>query len=233
MPFNAEVNKDRIKQIENNGGLAKKTLQRRDNTLDRFKAFSLDYFKNDSAITSFDVVMTNEEKLEDALIGYFESLRVRSANKQEDHPMRNTIDNLKSHLKCAIGIASHGKIDITNSARFPRLAMFYRGLKANLKQVGKGEVSHFRSIDDMSLAKLFKLIGLVYAVFVSRGSPEFHRIRGNLPVSVLTAFPGAKLSKLLQYCVQFIISLWDVRRGLEGLRILKKDAFSKKKDPEI
>ena len=61
---------------------------------------------------------------------------------------------------------------------------------------------------------------------------RFSQIWVSLPSHVKENYQGTKLFKLFQMVIQFIVTLWDVRRGCEGLRELTKLHYDKYYEPE-
>ena len=110
----------------------------------------------------------------------------------------------------------------------PEFTTFMTGLNRDLKNHGKGDTEHHAALDDRSMAKIFTAIAVVTNVFNFRGTDEFMLEVEKLPAEYQTNF-----QKWLHMCVQFLICLFDMRRGSEGLRKLTKTHFVKEYDEEL
>ena len=169
--------------------------------------------------------------LEECLMNYFEAFRV--GVRDEDGvvsvglPKKNTLESAKSGLKNWILTRTKNQVDIMNKGMFPRFTMLIKGLFRELKQEGKGDTTHHEPIDEASLAKIYAAIKNVTELFKCRGTDAYLQHLEKVPASY-RSLPH----KWLQMCIQFTISLLDVRRGCEGLRELKKNHFVKHYDEE-
>ena len=219
----AEVDDAFTEKLIQGGGLKEKTLYRRKKVAEDFSK----YVADTSSSTFQELIAGEKTNLEKTIIKYFQTMTV--GQKQEDGsviqimPKRNTLDFIKSNLKLVILAESEQKIDITNSVQFPKFSQFLKGLQKETKAQGRGDTDHHKPIDKESLAKIFKLGADVSAVFDAKESG------GNVAdaVSKLPQEYQGSYHYLLQHMVQFLLTLFDVRRGQEGIDSLTKTHFKK------
>ena len=210
MVKNIAVNPDRVQELVEKGGLKPDTLRKRAKALEDLGSFLAANHK-----LSLDEALTNPG-LEGFLMEFFESLRVEQKDENgEVHdlsPKGRTLDSLKSNLKIAIEQKTEGKVNILDQPTFPRLHMVLKGVYKNIKQQGRGDTKHFPPINKHDLVQIFAFITLITQLIQARGQPEFFDLIGKIPQEYRCEY-----HRLLQWCVQFIISLFDIRRGREGL----------------
>jgi hypothetical protein len=84
--------------------------------------------------------------LEAALIDFFAAYRVPGPDGAPQLPKRGTVDVNRSHLKVHILNVSDGKINISEGSVFKRFEKFISGHFKQLKEAGKGEVTHTRGV---------------------------------------------------------------------------------------
>lgn len=223
-----EVDYEHALKLMEGGGLKDKSLKLRKKIAQDFDSYAQANF----SLTCAEIVSGDVKQLEKALIGFFETLRV--SQRQEDGsmvdviPKRNTIDSYKSNLKQHILDLTESQLDIT-SARFPLFSKFMKGYCREVKTVGRGETKHHQPIDDESLKKIYCLGADVGAVFEAkiRDKSVIHELVSKLPEKYRGSY-----HYLLQMLVQFTLTLFDVRRGNEGLDMLTKNHFEKSHYPK-
>ena len=115
MPKHVEADFEHVGRLIDGGGLKEQTLRVR-----KKMAQDFDSYAQESQGMSITDLLLDITKLEKALIGFFETLRV--SQRQEDGtmvdvvPKRNTIDSYKSQLKQHILSESENKLDITSAS---------------------------------------------------------------------------------------------------------------------
>ena len=99
-----------------------KTIKKRDGVVRHFEKFL--HKKKQEPL---EKLLTNQEKLESALVTYFKHL-----GELDKLPSVNTVDAKKSHIKCKIYDMTNGKVDIFNSVKFPKFRRIYNALKRKI-----------------------------------------------------------------------------------------------------
>lgn len=129
-----------------------------------------------------------------------------------------------------------GKVDLSNCAQFGKFNTHLAGLPSVPKPIGKNDTTHHPEIDESSMNKIFEFCALVTAVIISRDTLDPSCLKAKLPGSDhFSAEEKFKFTEnyhtLLQMAVQFILTLFECRRGCEGLDSLTKDHYRLDVDP--
>ena len=114
-----------IQETTENGGRAKRTIQRENRVLTIFS----DFVSREISVT-FESLVVNQEKkceLEDVLIKFFCLLRVKNKENVLDLPMKNTAECYKSHLKSIIQKMTENRWDILRASQFKKFNEYYKG----------------------------------------------------------------------------------------------------------
>ena len=99
-----------------------------------------------------------------------------------------------------------------------------KGLRKNITKQGRGFTTHYKPIPN---DVLFKIIGLlakyqkIMEVRKMKNYAAYHKALDELSPDVRDSY-----HKYLTYGAQFIITLFDCRRGREGLREINKDHYA-------
>ena len=142
MVFHVASDPSEIENLVASGGLAKATLVKRKRVGEEFT----DYLKTKNA--NFEEVVEIPPELEPHVMTYFQELRVQKTVDGKtvgEMPMKNTVLDIKSHLKSYILQVTQNRVDISSEAQFPQFARLMKGLLKNLKAVGKGATNHFQA----------------------------------------------------------------------------------------
>ena len=109
-----------IEDLKENGQLSKSTRLRRKGNVARFSKYIVTYKK-----TTLDELIANaleskegRKKLENALMGFFNSLRVVDAEGKFLRPMNNTCEGYRSHIKMYIMEKTEDKLNIYSKGEF-------------------------------------------------------------------------------------------------------------------
>ena len=226
MPHNQVSDPKRVEDLVLGGGLMPSTLKKREHAFTAFDTFVKSQYK----ITADDAIKS--ERLEEFLMAYFSSVKVQQKDSTGELvdmiPKQRTMDALKSNLKLAILQKTENKIDILNKIQFPNLGRLVKGVQKDIKKQGRGETDHKRPMGKNDLSKIFKFITQITKLFQARGTEEFSTLLKEIPMEYRNDY-----HRLLQWSVQFVLSLFDIRRGREGLDELKVQHYIKQHNQEL
>ena len=221
MPANVNLGHDELEDLVSKaGGLEKETLKKRKYALDDFKMFVTNQSRD------FDALLQSNADFEEICIQYFTGLRVKNASGELDLPKKNYVLAIKSHLKIAINEYTAGHIDITDNGRFPSLQKAFKGLYKKLKENGKGDTAHYEELPEKHLTEIFKLLAAVQGVMAARKNKDreaYEQAKNHLPVSYHENY-----HMLMQCGAQFILTLYNCRRGRQGISFMTRNHFAKK-----
>ena len=88
---------------------------------------------------------------------------------------------------------------------------------------GKGEIEHHKEIPEDTLNAIWDLCAKLEYLLEARDSENYEAY-----MEALDQIPFAwkhKYHELLRICIQFLLTLLDIRRGNEGLELLTKEHF--------
>ena len=225
MPDHVDVDESHIEELYKGGGLKNATLARRQRVGQDFKNF----VQEKLSVSAEDLLGGDKGPLEDAVTKFFMGLRV--SQRQEDGstesivPKRNTLEFFRSMLKQFILMETNSTVDITSATVFPKFTQCFKGLIKEVKSHGRGETQHHKPLDKVSLEKIYQIGADVAGVFEAKlSNGDVSAAVGKLPDQYKGSY-----HYLLQMIVQFVLTLFDVRRGQEGLDMLTKQHFKKEK----
>ena len=116
-----------IEDLKENGQLSKSTRLRRKGNVGRFSKYIVTYKK-----TTLDELIANaleskegRKKLENALMGFFNSLRVVDAEGKFLRPMNNTCEGYRSHIKMYIMEKTEDKLNIYSKGEFGEFMVIF------------------------------------------------------------------------------------------------------------
>ena len=228
MPKHTEVDSVHIEDLKSSGGLKEKTLKARKKVADEFDAYALSSLDLSLEDLIYEAENGDVSKLQTTLMQFFGTMRVTSKKPDGSSvdvvPKRNTIDAIKSNLKVHILEKTKNKIDITSGGLFPEFSKFMKGFAREVKSLGRGDTKHHQPLDEESLKKIYSLGADVCAVLEARISDK---TKLQDAVSRLPQQYHGSYHYLLQSMVQFVMTMFDVRRGKDGLDMLTKDHFQK------
>ena len=90
-------------------------------------------------------------------------------------------------------------------------------------RTGRAEINHHKPIPNDTLDAIWKLCSSLEKLLEARKSEDavvYETSLQEIPIDWRD-----KYNELLRICIQFIITLLDVRRGIEGLELLTKGHF--------
>ena len=101
---------------------------------------------------------------------------------------------------------------------FPLSTKRWKAFVTNLVQNNRAETTHHEEVSPETMEAIIELLCNVKDALEARGTPEYQSKLNMIPVEWQT-----KMNYLLQYGAQLVLTLFDVRRGKEGLEILRKE----------
>lgn len=219
MPRNITIEEEVYDRLEDGGGLNKETLRVREMNFECFEKF----VRSDNPDTSIEgLLKTDEGKVVfgDILGRFFFSLRVVAADDgTEKLPKRRYAEKIRSNIKCVM--VERFKVDITDPASFPQAAKRWKSFLAELVKNNRAETEHHEEVDPETMNAIMKLLVNVKNALLARGTEKYNELLSKIPAGY-----HGQLNYLLQYGALFILTLYEVRRGREGLELLRKADFT-------
>ena len=219
MPRNVTISEDDIERLEDGGGLNKNTLRCREA---HYKCF-VDFLQTDTPEDTIEELLKSEEgkiRLGDILGRFFFSLRVLAADDgTEKFPKRRYAEKIRSNIKCKI-VELH-KVDIVDPVNFLQAVKRWKSFVAELVKNNRAETDHHEEVDALTMTGIMELLTNVKNTLEARGTESYRVLLSRVPAGY-----HDKLNYLLQYGAQFILTLYEVRRGQEGLEELRKEDFT-------
>ena len=154
---------------------------------------------------------------------FFFQLRVKDKNGDVLVPKKNTIAAYKSGIR--MEVKEQHKVDIFDTCLFPEHDKLWRSVDKMLANNGRSETKHHDEVDPETMRKIYNLLSLLQNLMESRGTPEYEKKLAELP-----AEHHGDIHKLLQWGAMFILNMFEVRRGSEGMETLEVQHFKVFKD---
>ena len=218
MPRNIVLDEEAVETLEQGGGLKADTVKTREQHFRHLEAYVLEAEPN----TKFEVLLESEEgrkRLEELIGLFFYSLRVTAKDDgSEKLPKRGYALKIRSNLKCFI--MEQFRVDITDPILFPNSSRKWKSFINELVVNNRSETEHHEEIDPITMVGITQLIMDVVDALEARGTESYQEKLSKIPFEWQD-----KLNRILQDGVQFILTLYEVRRGKEGLELLKKKDF--------
>ena len=218
MPRNIVLDEEAVETLEQGGGLKADTVKTREQHYKHLEAHVLEAEPD----TTIEVLLQSEEgrgRLEELIGLFFYSLRVTARDDgSEKLPKRGYALKIRSNLKCSM--MEKFRVDITDASLFPNSSRKWKSFINELVVNNRSETEHHEEIDPITMVGITKLIVDVVDALEARGTERYQEKLAKIPVEW-----QFKLNRILQDGVQFILTLFEVRRGKEGLEFLKKKDF--------
>ena len=218
MPRNVVLDEEAVEALEQGGGLKADTVRTREQHYKHLE----EYVQEAEPSTTIEALLQSEEgrrKLEDLIGLFFFTLRVTARDDgTEKLPKKGYALKIRSNLKCAI--MEKFRVDITDASLFPNSARKWRSFISELVVNNRSETEHHEEVDPITMVGITKLIIDVVDALEARGTDKYQEKLSKIPFEWQD-----KLNRILQDGVQFILTLFEVRRGKEGLEFLKKKDF--------
>ena len=217
MPTHIVIDDEDLERLEEFGGLEAETVKTRETNYNWFvKYVESDGFQLEELFSSED----GRDKFCDLFSRFFFSLRVKSKDDgTEKLPKKAYAEKIKSNIKIKIG--DEHKVDVYDPVLFPTLSNKWKAFVAELVKKRRAEVEHHEEVDPITMESIFVLLANVKEAIEKRGTKEYEDILSRIPADY-----HEKLNYLLMWGAQLILTLYEVRRGGEGLEELKKKDFN-------
>ena len=218
MPCNIVLDEEAVENLEQGGGLKADTVNTREQHYKHLEAYVLEAEPN----RTIEALLHTEEgrgRLEELIGLFFYSLRVTAKDDgSEKLPKRSYALKIRSNLKCYI--LENFRVDITDASLFPNSSKKWKSFMNELVANNRSETEHHQEIDPVTMVSLTQLIIDVVDALQARGTEKYQEKLSKIPFEWQD-----KLNRILQDGVQLILTLFEVRRGKEGLEFLKKNDF--------
>ena len=228
MPTNKEVADDDADLLEllKGGGLKAATIKDRERSLNQFKEFVV---KETGGVALDELVVTKKglERLDVLFPKYFLTMEVLVTEKGQvvkRRPKLGYAKKVRSGLKCQI--EEDFKIDVFDLKMFPNHKKQWLSFVHKLATEGLAETEHFEEVDPVTMEAIMELVQNVYEALAARGKPDYLRKLQKIPLEL-----QPKMHSVLQRGAHFIHNLFEVRRGGENARDLRKSHFDIITDP--
>ena len=228
MPTNKVIADDDPELIEllKGGGVKAETMKERERFLEQFKEFVV----KETGGTSLEELVGCKEGLErmDLLFPkYFLTMEVTVTEKGQvvkRRPKLGYANKVRSALKCQI--LEVYKVDVFDEKTFPNHKKQWMSFQHKLAKEGLAETEHFAEVDPTTMEAIMELVNNVYQALKARGKPDYQSKLQKVPLDI-----QPKMHVWLQRGAHFIHNLFEVRRGGENSRQLRKSDFAVIEDP--
>ena len=228
MPTNRELDDDDPEMLDllKHGGLKAGTIKDRERCLAQFKDFVL---KETRGVAIDELVMNKEglERLDHLFPKYFLTMEVEvkeGGHVVKRRPKLGYAKKVRSALKCQI--EEDYKINIFDVKQFPNHKKQWLSFVYKLATEGLAETEHFAEVDPVTMEAIMELINDVYEALAARGQPDYMSKLQKVPLGL-----QKDMHVVLQRGAHFIHNLFEVRRGGENSRDLRKSHFEIISDP--
>ena len=155
---------------------------------------------------------------------YFFAYRVTAKDDgQEKLPKRMTAEALKSRLKTEI--IDKFQVDMTDACLFPEASKKWKAYITMIAKAGRNETTHHEEVHPETMLAIYRLLAAVVKAVKARGSPNYEEAKAQIP-----AMQQGRLHVLLQLGAMFVLNMFEVRRGAEGIEFLKSTDFKEFSD---
>ena len=124
----------------------------------------------------------------------------------------------KSGIKMEI-IERH-QLDIFDTCVFPSHDKLWRSVDKMLVKVGRSTTTHHEEVRPETMMKIYELLALLVKVVKARGTDGYDALLAKLPVEL-----HCNYHNLFQWGAMFILNMFEVRRGEEGMAFLEVAHF--------
>jgi len=224
MPSNKDLTHEDELELENGGDVKPDTKRRRKKVLEDFTKYLTD--KTGLDVEYFVSDKNNEgsrDLFTETLSRYFWSYQVKGEDGSDRSPRLGTLLKVRSLLKCEL--IHRFKYDFTDPVLFQHDEKRWRSVVDRLGKEGLADTIHHEEIPFGTIEALYKLFNDVVLALQARGTPEYNEYLQRIPPAY-----HHKLHQLLQFAAQFILIMFEIRRGCENLRDLKKLDFQEVED---
>ena len=228
LPTNKELADDapELLDVLKGGGLKAGTIKDRERFLTQFKEF----VEKETEGVAIDELVASKQGLErlDVLFSkYFLTMEVsvtKNGQVVKRRPKLGYAKKVRSALKCQI--EEEFKIDVFDVKMFPNHKKQWLSFVHKLATEGLAETDHFEEVDPVTMEAIMELVNNVYEALAARGQPDYLSKLQKVPLEL-----QKDMHKVLQRGAHFIHNLFEVRRGGENSRDLRKSHFEIITDP--
>ena len=217
MPRFADSTEEDLQSLLDEGGVKKDTQKRRKRILGWFET---EISRRNLILGE---IIPSKELLDGAVMKFLEDFRVPDPKNKEEmiRPKANYFNFIRSCLKTELSEMSG--FDLGNKADFPKLNKATNSILSRIKEAGRAETSHHEALPDETMYCIMRLCGTLQQVLEARlakNKAKYDEALSMVPVEYWDNY-----NELLRICIQFLITLLDIRRGNEGIELLTKDHF--------
>ena len=154
---------------------------------------------------------------------FFFQIRVKDKQGNLLPPKRNTMAGYKSGIK--MEIKERHQLDIFDTCVFPNHEKLWRSVDKMLVSVGRSTTTHHEEVRPETMLKIYQLLALLEKVVKARGTAEYDAVLAELPVELHGSYHN-----IFQWGAMFVLNMFEVRRGKEGLEFLEVGHFHEFED---
>ena len=124
----------------------------------------------------------------------------------------------KSGIK--MEIKERHQLDIFDTCVFPSHDKLWRSVDKMLVKVGRSTTTHHEEVRPETMMKIYELLALLVKVLKAGGTDRYDALLAKLPVELHCSYHN-----LFQWGAIFILNMFEVRRGEEGMTFLEVAHF--------
>ena len=102
--------------------------------------------------------------MDENLPKFFHQYRIGKKESKKKLPKRNTVEAIRSHLKCYI--QRNNNVDISIETDFPKFSLFWKGYIKSLKAKGLGDTKHNPELPKETLVKINDMLVLLHEAMI-------------------------------------------------------------------
>ena len=149
---------------------------------------------------------------------FFFQIRVKDKKGNLLAPKKNTMAGYKSGIK--MEIKERHQLDIFDTCVFPSHDKLWRSVDKMLVKVGRSTTTHHEEVRPETMMKIYELLALLVKVLKAGGTDRYDALLAKLPVELHCSYHN-----LFQWGAIFILNMFEVRRGEEGMTFLEVAHF--------
>ena len=149
---------------------------------------------------------------------FFFQIRVKDKKGNLLAPKKNTMAGYKSGIK--MEIKERHQLDIFDTCVFPSHDKLWRSVDKMLVKVGRSTTTHHEEVRPETMMKIYELLALLVKVLKAGGTDRYDALLAKLPVEL-----HCNYHNFFQWGAMFILNMFEVRRGEEGMTFLEVAHF--------
>ena len=149
---------------------------------------------------------------------FFFQIRVKDKKGNLLAPKKNTMAGYKSGIK--MEIKERHQLDIFDTCVFPSHDKLWRSVDKMLVKVGRSTTTHHEEVRPETMMKIYELLALLVKVLKAGGTDRYDALLAKLHVELHCSYHN-----LFQWGAIFILNMFEVRRGEEGMAFLEVAHF--------